>query len=102
MIGASVQRGYDKSSGAVAGIVAGVDTNTTLSPNMTTTISYNHTSNATTPASSGQSGGGSGDETEMPAEELSIRLAYAMSLTFMVGIVQVRHALDLFELSVLN
>ena len=87
MIGASVDKGYSRTPAAGAILVP--DTNYI---NVTTTSMYNVTTNGTAGTTTGQgaaSSGGSGDSKEMPEEEKMIRLSYAMSLTFMVGLIQV-------------
>ena len=94
MIGASVDKGYARTPAAGSTAAAVVDTNNTNGSFVTTTALYNFTTNVTgggltTQGSKSGSGAGLAEENGMSTEEIQIRLSYAMSLTFMVGFIQV-------------
>ena len=82
MIGTTVQKGFDKWGGGPASILV-ADNSTSL--NATTLLNTSALMNGTggVPTTAGNV------EEAMSPEELSVRLGYAMSLTFMVGIIQV-------------
>lgn len=93
MIGASVDKGYARTPAAGSTAAAVVDTNNTNGSFVTTTALYNFTTNVTgggltTQGSKSGSGAGLAEENGMSTEEIQIRLSYAMSLTFMVGFIQ--------------
>ena len=83
MIGTTVQRGYDTWQGSVGS--SGSLINTTALNLTVPTSTFNGTTNGT----DGSIPMIGKEEESMSAEELSVRLSYAMSLTFMVGIIQV-------------
>ena len=82
MIGTTVQKGFDKWGGG-AGSVLIADNSTSLNTTalLNTSALVNGTGGVPVVAEN--------EEEMMSAEELSVRLGYAMSLTFMVGIIQV-------------
>ena len=86
MIGTTVQRGFDKWGGnpaSASGLMG--DNSTALNSTMLivngTLVSANGTD--------GPTGLVEKEDEAMSQEELNVRLSYAMSLTFMVGIIQV-------------
>ena len=90
MIGTTVQRGYDSWLGGTGGGGA-VQLNTTVVNRTVTTSVFNGTGNS---SDGGLPPVGPLEDEAMSAEELSVRLSYAMSLTFMVGVIQVSRNLN--------
>ena len=82
MIGSTVQKGFDKWGGNPGSALVG-DNSTSLNA----TALFNDT--ALVNGTGGVPRVVENDEEAMSPEELSVRLGYAMSLTFMVGIIQV-------------
>ena len=94
MIGASVQKGYDSvMEGRTSLLAILTQANITNNTYITTTLpdigTSNYTGSSIISASGGQGGAENDDTNGMSPEELGIRLEFAVSLTFMVGLIQV-------------